>query len=144
MPTSTLLSNPKVQIGAAIGSIVDLTDQTTAASLTRTVEALEDTAFGTGSRTYTGGLENNELTVTMYMSYAATETYASLAALVGTKCTVKVNPAYGSGDSATNPGFILTDTYLESLPVVNSSLGELNTVDLTFTGGVYSVDVTAP
>ncbi len=143
MATSTLLSNPKVQIGAAIGSIVDLTDQTTAATLTRTVEALEDTAFGTGSRTYTGGLENNELTVTMYMSYAAAETYASLSALVGTKCTVKVNPAYGSGDSATNPGFILTDTYLESLPVVNASLGELTTVDLTFQGGVYSVDTTA-
>jgi hypothetical protein len=144
MPTSTLLSNPKVQIGAAIGSIVDLTDQTTAASLTRTVEALEDTAFGTGSRTYTGGLENNELTVTMYMSYAAAETYASLSALVGTKCTVKVNPAYGSADSATNPGFILTDTYLESLPVISASLGELTTVDLTFQGGIYSVDVTAP
>jgi hypothetical protein len=144
MATSTLLSNPKVQIGAAIGTIVDLTDQTTAASLTRTVEALEDTAFGTGSRTYTGGLENNELTVTMYMSYAATETYASLSALVGTKCTVKVNPAYGSADSATNPGFILTDTYLESLPVISASLGELTTVDLTFQGGVYSVDVTAP
>ena len=143
MPTSTLLSNPKVSIGAAIGSIVDLTDQTTAATLTRTVEALEDTAFGTGSRTYTGGLENNELTVTMYMSYAAAETYASLSALVGTKCTVKVNPAYGSGDSATNPGFILTDTYLESLPVINASLGELTTVDLTFQGGVYSVDTTA-
>jgi hypothetical protein len=144
MATSTLLSNPKVQIGAAIGSIVDLTDQTTSASLTRTIEALEDTAFGTGSRTYTGGLENNELTVTMYMSYAATETYASLSALVGTKCTVKVNPAYGSGDSATNPGFILTDTYLESLPVISASLGELTTVDLTFQGGIYSVDVTAP
>ena len=143
MATSTLLSNPKVQIGAAIGSIVDLTDQTTAATLTRTVEALEDTAFGTGSRTYTGGLENNELTVTMYMSYAAAETYASLSALVGIKCTVKVNPAYGSGDSATNPGFILTDTYLESLPVINASLGELTTVDLTFQGGVYSVDTTA-
>jgi len=143
MPTSTQLSNPKVAIGAAIGSLVDLTDQTSAATLTRTVEALEDTAFGTGSRTYTGGLENNELTVTMYMSYAATETYASLSALVGTKCVVKVNPAYGSGDSATNPGFILTDTYLESLPVINASLGELATVDLTFTGGVYSVDTTA-
>lgn len=143
MATSTLLSNPKIQIGTAIGTIVDLTDQTTAASLTRTVEALEDTAFGTGSRTYVGGLENNELTVTLYMSYAASETYASLKDIVGTKCTVKVNPAYGSGDSATNPGFILTDTYLESLPVVNASLGELNTIDLTFQGGVYSVDVTA-
>jgi hypothetical protein len=144
MATSSQLSNPKVQIGAAVGSLVDLTDQTTSATLTRTVEALEDTAFGTGSRTYVGGLENNELTVTMFMSYIAAETYASLSTLVGTKCTVKVNPAYGSVDSATNPGFILTDTYLESLPVINSSLGELATVDLTFQGGVYSVDITSP
>jgi hypothetical protein len=142
MATSTLLSNPKIQIGTAIGTLVDLTDQTTAASLTRTIEALEDTAFGTGSRTYTGGLENNELTVTMYMSYAAAETYASLKDLVGTKCTVKVNPTQGA-DSATSPGFILENAYLESLPVVNASLGELQTIDLVFQGGVYSVDTTA-
>jgi hypothetical protein len=138
MATSTILSNPKVTIAT-----VDLSDQTTAATLTRTVEALEDTAFGSTARTYTGGLENNELTVTMYMSYAATETYATLAPLVGTKCTVIVKPTTAV-DSATNPGFTLTDTYLESLPVINASLGELQTVDLTFTGGVYSADTTNP
>jgi hypothetical protein len=138
MATSTILSNPKVTIAT-----VDLSDQTTAATLTRTVEALEDTAFGSTARTYTGGLENNELTVTMYMSYAATETYATLAPLVGTKCTVIVKPTTAV-DSATNPGFTLTDTYLESLPVINASLGELQTVDLTFTGGLYSADTTNP
>jgi hypothetical protein len=138
MATSTILSNPKVVIAT-----VDMSDQTTAATLTRTVEALEDTAFGTTSRTYTGGLENNELTVTMYLSYAASETYATLAPLVGTKVTVIVNPT-SAVDSATNPGFTLTNTYLESLPVINASLGELQTVDLTFTGGVYSADVTNP
>jgi hypothetical protein len=142
MATSTLLSNPKVQIGTAIGTLVDLTDQTTAATLTRTIEALEDTAFGTGSRTYTGGLENNELTVTMFMSYIAAETYASLKDLVGTKCTVKVNASYVGTESATAPGFILENTYLESLPVLNAALGELQTVDLVFQGGVYSVDIT--
>jgi hypothetical protein len=136
MATSTILSNPQVTIAT-----VDMSDQTTAATLTRTVEALEDTAFGTTSRTYTGGLENNELTVTMYLSYAASETYATLAPLVGTKLTVIVKPT-SAADSATNPGFTLTNTYLESLPVVNASLGELQTVDLTFTGGVYSADVT--
>jgi hypothetical protein len=120
-----------------------MSDQTTAATLTRTVEALEDTAFGTTSRTYTGGLENNELTVTMYLSYAASETYATLAPLVGTKLTVIVKPTTAV-DSATNPGFTLTNTYLESLPVINASLGELQTVDLTFTGGVYSADTTNP
>jgi hypothetical protein len=138
MATSTILSNPKVVIAT-----VDLSDQCTAATLTRTIEALEDTAFGSTARTYTGGLENNELTVTMYMSYAATETYATLSTLVGTKVTVIVNPT-NAVDSATNPGFTLTNTYLESLPVINASLGELQTVDLTFTGGVYSADVTNP
>lgn len=136
MATSTILSNPKVVIAT-----VDLSDQCTAATLTRTIEALEDTAFGSTARTYTGGLENNELTVTMYMSYAATETYATLSTLVGTKVTVIVNPT-NAADSATNPGFTLTNTYLESLPVINASLGELQTVDLTFTGGTYSADVT--
>ena len=137
MATSTILSNPKVVIAT-----VDLSDQCTAATLTRTIEALEDTAFGSTARTYTGGLENNELTVTMYMSYAATETYATLSTLVGTKMTVIVNPT-SAADSATNPGFTLTNTYLEALPVINASLGELQTVDLTFTGGTYSADVTA-
>jgi hypothetical protein len=136
MATSTILSNPKVVIAT-----VDLSDQCTAATLTRTIEALEDTAFGSTARTYTGGLENNELTVTMYMSYAATETYATLSTLVGTKMTVIVNPT-SAADSATNPGFTLTNTYLEALPVINASLGELQTVDLTFTGGTYSADVT--
>ena len=135
MATSTILSNPKVVIAT-----VDLSDQCTAATLTRTIEALEDTAFGSTARTYTGGLENNELTVTMYMSYAAAETYATLSTLVGTKVTVIVNPT-SAADSATNPGFTLTNTYLESLPVINASLGELQTVDLTFTGGTYSADV---
>lgn len=136
MATSTILSNPKVVIAT-----VDMSDQTTAATLTHTVEALEDTAFGSTARTYTGGLENNELTLTMYLSFAAAETFATLEPLVGTKLIVRVNPT-AAADGATNPGFILTDTYLESLPVINASLGELQTVDITFTGGEYSVDIT--
>lgn len=138
MPTSTYLSNPVVTVNS-----VDLTDQCSAATLTRTVEALESTAFGGTARVYTGGLENNELTVTLYMSYAATETYATLAALVGTQTNVQVQPTSGS-ESATNPKFILTGAYLETLPVLNATLGELSTIDITFRGGTYSVDTTAP
>lgn len=138
MATTTYLSNPVVTINS-----VDLSDQCSAATLTRTVEALESTAFGSTSRVYTGGLENNELTCTLYMSYAASETYATLATLVGTQVTVQVQPATGS-ESATNPKFILTGAYLEALPVMNASLGELSTIDITFQGGVYSVDTTAP
>jgi len=143
MATSTYLSNPTVKIGTAIGTIVDITDQVSAATLTVTAEALEDTAFGSTSRTMTAGLFSNSLTLTVYASYAASESYAVLAPLLGTKCTVKVNPS-SAADSATNPGFILTDTYFSSLPVVNASLGELSVYEIELQGGTYSVDVTAP
>jgi hypothetical protein len=136
MSTATYLSNPVVTVNS-----VDLSDQCTAATLTRTIEALEATAFGNTERKYVGGLGNHELTLTFYMSYAATETYATLAGLVGTTTTIRVQPA-APPDSATNPGFILTGAYLESLPVLNASLGELSTIDVTFTGGAYTVDVT--
>ena len=138
MASATYLSNPKVTINS-----VDLQDMCTAATLNVVYEALEDTAFGQTERTYTGGLGNHELTMTLYMSYAATETYATLATLVGTKTTVRVQPT-SANDSATNPGFILTNTYLETLPVLNASLGELSTIDITFTGGAYTVDTTNP
>ena len=139
MATTTYLSNPDVIIAA-----VNLRDQCTAATLTRTVEALESTAFGDTARFMSPGLENNELTLTLYMSYAASETYASLAALVGTQVTVIVSPqapATPGTYSATNPGFTLTGTYLESLPVINATMGELSTIDISFSGGSYSVDV---
>jgi hypothetical protein len=139
MATTTYLSNPDVIIAT-----VNLRDQCTAATLTRTVEALESTAFGDTARFMSAGLENNELTLTLYMSYAASETYASLAALVGTQVTVIVSPAAPATPgtySATNPGFTLTGTYLESLPVINATMGELSTIDITFTGGAYTVDV---
>jgi hypothetical protein len=141
MPASTYLSNPKVQVGAAIGSIADISDDVVAATLTVTAEALEDTAFGQTSRTMTAGLFSNSLTLTVFASYAASQAYAVLSPLLGTKCVVKVNPTTAV-DGTTNPGFILTDTYLSSLPVINASLGELSQWDIEFQGGTFSVDVT--
>ena len=138
MASSTYLSNPVLTINS-----VDLTDMCTAATLTYLVEALEDTAFGTNSRSYTAGLVNNEVTLTMYASFAATETYATLQPLVGTKTTITLKPT-SAVDSATNPRFVLTDCYLESLPIINASLGELSTYDITFMGGSLTIDVTNP
>jgi hypothetical protein len=123
---------------------VSLRDQCSAATLTRTVEALESTAFGDFARFYVGGLEANELTLTLYMSYAASETYATLASLVGTQFNVTVSPAAPTAPgtyTATNPGFTLTGAYLASLPVINATMGELSTIDITIQGGSYSVDV---
>ena len=135
MATSTYLSNPVVTINA-----VDVTDQCTSAVLTRVIESLESTAFGQTNRFYVGGLENSTLTVSMYNSFAVSETYATLKTLVGTQVTVKIKPASGA-TSATNPESTLTGSYLESLPIVNGQLGALDTIDITFTGGTYSVAI---
>jgi hypothetical protein len=140
MATSTYLSNPDVLFGA-----VNLSDQCTSVQLNQTLEALESTAFGGSARVYTAGLQNNELTITMYASYAASESYATLSTLVGTQiATITVSPAAPSTPgtySATNPGFVLSGGYLETLPVMNASLGTLATMDIVVRGGVLTVDV---
>jgi hypothetical protein len=138
MASTTYLSNPVVTING-----VDLTDMCTAATLTYLVEALEDTAFGTNSRTYTAGLANNEVTLTMYASFAATETYATLFNLIGGRTVVTLKPT-SAADSTSNPKFILSDCYLESLPVINASLGTLSVYDVVFQGGALTLDTTAP
>ena len=140
MAPSTYLSNPVVLIGATSAATTDITDQVSACTLTVTAEALEDTAFGSTSRTMTAGLFSNTCTLTVYASYASSESYATLSALLGSKCYIKVSPAAGA-NSATNPGFELTNTYLSAIPVINASLGELSTYEIELQGGVYSTDV---
>lgn len=136
MATSTILSNPVVTVNS-----VDLSDQCTSASFTERYAELTATAFGDTANKYVKGLGDHEVTLTLYMSYAASETYATLKTLVGTTTTVVVKPAVGT-DSATNPGFTLTGAFLAELPHT-FALGELSSIDVTFHGGVYSEDTTA-
>jgi hypothetical protein len=133
MPTSTYLSNPNVTVNA-----ISLQDQCQGLVFTRTIEALESTAFGTTSRVYTAGLENSTLQLDLYASFATSETYATLKSLVGTSTTVSWSPSATSPGTATNPTMTLTGAYLEALPYT-MALGSLGTMSITFTGGVYSV-----
>jgi len=141
MATTTYLSNPVVLIGSSSASTTDISDQVSACTVNYIVEALEDTAFGSTARTNTAGLQSNSATLTLYASFAASESYALLSVLVGTKCYIKVTPASGA-NTATNPGFELTNTFLSALPVMNANLGELATYDIELMGGAYTVDVT--
>ena len=136
MATTTYLGNAKVLIAT-----VDLSDQCKSATVTRTIEALESSAFGSTSRVYVGGMENSTFTGEFMMSYAASETYATLAPLIGTAITIVVNPT-SAADSATNPGFTLTGTYLESIDVIAAEIGTLGMVTVSTQGGVYSADIT--
>lgn len=137
MATSTYLSNPVVTVNS-----VALTGFCTSAVITRTVESIDTTVFGQTSREFSGGLHNNEVTMTLFLTYAATETYATLKSLVGTRTNVTIKPT-SAANSATNPLHTITGCYLESLPVLQTTVGEISSIDITFTGGVYS-EVTTP
>ena len=133
MATSTYLSSPNCTVNS-----ISLQDQCSGLTFTRTIEALESTAFGSGSRVYVAGLENSTLTLDLYLSFAASETYATLKSLVGTSTTVSWSASATSPGTATNPTQTLTGAYLEALPY-EMALGALGTISVTFTGGVYSV-----
>ena len=133
MATSTYLSSPNVTVNS-----ISLQDQCHGLTFTRTIEALESTAFGSGSRVYTAGLENSTLSIDLYLSFAASETYATLKSLVGTQTTVSWSPSATSPGTATNPTMPLTGAYLEALPY-EAALGALGEISVVFTGGVYSV-----
>ena len=135
MPTSTILSNPVVTVNS-----VDLSDQCTSATFNVNFAQLTATAFGDTDNKYVKGLGDHSVDLEFYMSFAATETWATLKSLVGTTTTVKVKPGSGAA-SATNPELTLTGTFLASLPPT-FQLGSLSTCTVTFTGGVYS-EVTA-
>ena len=132
MATSTTLSNPVIAIGA-----VDLSDQCTSATLTQTIQELQANAFGSTAVAYVGGLQNNSLTLDLYWSTAASETYATLKALVGTVIATVTIKGSSAATSATNPMGTLTGSYLPSLPVVYS-LGELTTCSITLMGGTFA------
>lgn len=136
MSEAKVLANPVVTVGA-----VALTGWCTRASVIHGFDVKSDNAFGDTSRKSRAGVANNKATLTIYMSYATAASYATLKGLVGTQVLLKVLAAPGA-ESATNPGFVLTDTFLAELPVMDAEFGELISVDINFDGGDYSEDIT--
>jgi hypothetical protein len=139
--TVTYLSNPTVTVTAP--SAMTLTDHCSAATLTLTAEALENTAFGQTSRTFTAGLFNNELTLTLFQSYGATEVETMLNSMFGVESTIVISPA-GATESASNPEYTLTGCYLETVTPISATVGELSVVEAVFMGGSFVRDVTTP
>jgi hypothetical protein len=132
MATSTYLSNPIVSIGA-----VDISDQCTNANLSQKIMALPDNAFGSTATSFTAGLQDNTLTLELYWSTAATETYATFKALVGTKIASVTIKGSSAATGPTNPLGTLANSYLEELPVVYS-LGELSRCTIVLRGGTFA------
>ena len=132
MATSTYLSNPVVKIGA-----VDISDQTTAANLSQTIQELQGNGFGSTAVSYVAGLQNNSLTLDLYWSTATSETYSTLKSLIGTVIATITIQGSSAATSATNPLGTLSGSYMPTISPVYT-LGALTTCQVSFLGGTFA------
>lgn len=140
MATTTFLSNATINITQGV-TTTDLSDQANQVTLTVGQDSLEITAFGDTGHKFAGGLQSVEVTMTLFLSYGTGEVEEMLAAVAGKGTTTLVISPSGTTESATNPEYTITNAMLSSAPVINSSVGEMATVDLTFTGGTWARDI---
>ena len=139
MATTVQLTNPVVEIAST-----DFSDQCTNATITVGFDSLETTAFGSSGRSFTKGLQACEVTLTLFLSYGTTEVENILFGELGEGDTTVTIKAATGNDAVTNPKFVITNAMLASYTPINGDIGELGTVEVTFTGGTFVRDITNP
>lgn len=112
---------------------VDLSNRSNNVEINYEIESVEVTAFG-GNRSFTGGIQNNTVTVELMQDFAATNVEATIFPLVGTTTTLVFKPTSGA-TSATNPTYTISGAYLSSHTPISGAVGELAMTSLSFTGG---------
>lgn len=143
MATSTFLSNATINITQG-ATTTDLSDQANQVTITIGQDPLESTAFGDTGHRFVGGLQSVDVGITFFLSYGTTEVEGVLASCVGTGTTTLVISPSGTTESATNPEYTIANCMLADFTPINSTVGELATVQVTFTGGTWARDITAP
>ncbi len=119
---------------------VDISSFVTSGSWTEQFDELETTAMGDGRRTMIAGLGSGSISLELHQSFAASETYATLKALLGTVTTVTFTPTSASA-AATNPEKSVSVLVTE-LPFVDGAVGDLSTISVTWpmTGDVTTTE----
>lgn len=141
MPTTktVYLSNPTVTIGG-----VDVTQNTSAASLEIGYDSLESTTFGDTGHRFVSGLQMVNVTLTMFMNYGTGEIEATLFDQVGDGTTTLVISPAGAAESASNPEYTISNAMLASFTPIVTTVGELSQVSVSYVGGTWVRDITAP
>ena len=140
MATTTFLSNATINITQG-ATTTDMSDQANACAITIGQDSLESTAFGDTGHRFTGGLQSAEVSITFFLSYGAAEVEAILASCVGLGTTILTISPSGTTESASNPEYVITNCMLANFTPINSTVGELSTVEATFTGGTWVRDI---
>ena len=147
MATTTFLSNATINITQG-ATTYDLSDQANQCTLTIGQDSLEVTAFGDTGHKFAGGLQSVDVSITFFLSYggsgSTSEVETALAAMVGQGSTTLVISPSGTTESASNPEYTITNAMLASFTPINSTVGEIATVTVNFTGGTWARDITAP
>ena len=145
MATTTFLSNATINITQG-ATTYDLSDQANQCTLTIGSDALEITAFGDTGRKFAGGLQSVDVAITFFLSYggsgSTSEVETALAAMVGQGNTTLVISPSGTTESASNPEYTITNAMLANFTPINSTVGEMATVTVSFTGGTWARDIT--
>jgi len=112
---------------------VDLADQLTSISMTKTVDALESTSLKDTARAFVAGLESSETTFTVMGSFATGEAVQSIFGDVGSSVSIVFEPL-AAAPGVSSPRYTHSGAFLASLPIV-VNVGELQQVTVTYTGG---------
>ena len=141
MPTTktVYLSNPTVTIGG-----VDVTQNTSAASLEIGYDSLESTTFGDTGHRFVSGLQMVNVTLTMFMNYGTGEIEATLFDQVGDGTTTLVISPSGATESASNPEYTISNAMLASFTPIVTTVGELSQVSVSYVGGTWVRDIVSP
>jgi len=113
---------------------VALSDRANSVTLNYEIDSVETTAFGSTGHTFTGGLQNLSVEVSLMQDLAATYVEATIYPLVGTTTTLALKNS-SAATSSTNPLYTITGAFLAAHTPVSGSVGELAMTTLTFTGG---------
>jgi hypothetical protein len=137
MATTTYLSQPaELKIAT-----VDLTDQASSVTLTLGNNPLTSTAFGDTGERMVPGLQTVEGTITLYVSYGATEVEGVIAGEVGQGDTTIVVKKGSGALAADNPEWTISNTMIANYPITYT-VGELQVMEISFSGGTWVRDVT--
>jgi hypothetical protein len=141
MPTTktVYLSNPTVTIGG-----VDVTQNTSAASLEIGYDSLESTTFGDTGHRFVSGLQMVNVTLTMFNNYGTGEIEATLFDQVGDGTTTLVISPAGPTESASNPEYTISNAMLSSFTPIVTTVGELSQVSVNYVGGTWARDIVNP
>lgn len=120
-----------VLTGASVTvNTVDLSSYCQSVTLNYQKDAIETTAMGASGHVFTGGLQNNSVTLELQNDEAVGKTMETLYAATGSGSNTLVIK-----NTTTGATFTCSNMFLEASTPVVGSVGELSVQSVTFTGG---------